>query len=278
MIRYHRCSLATGIEIRTTGAFAHEHSYLEWVQPVDLWQALLYRYPGTFTLNGNQFSFDPFDLVIVPPGSRCSVQCVGDLEIYVYSYFTFCPILSDKDVVSLPVKSALGDEGYFWDMSFRKALNLLQLTRTYVHAVTYALLWSVSEPSHYSSRNVFVEEAEKLIEANLADELKIADLAKQVHLSSSQLNRLFLTVHGMTPMQYIRGRRVQLAHRLLTESTMPIKQVAVQCGLADVHSFNRFVRDRLGASPRDIRRSRPQVDVFRAGEFKRFAPDQDSQP
>ncbi|MBV6457609.1 MAG: HTH-type transcriptional activator RhaS [Fimbriimonadaceae bacterium] len=277
MNRYHRCSLSPGIEFRTSGAFAHEHHHLEWVQPSDLWQALLYRYHGQFTLNGFGFPFVPFDLIIVPPGSRCVVDC-GGLDVYVYDYFTFCPVQSDRDVVSLPVRSSLGDEGYFWDMNFRKGLNQLQLTRTFVHAVVYALLWSVAEPSHHAARNVFVEEAEKIIEGRLADDLKVADLARQVHLSSSQLNRLFLSEHGMTPMQYVRGRRVQLAHRLLTESTMPIKQIAAQCGLSDVHAFNRFVRDRLGASPRDIRRLRPQVDVFRAGEFKRFVPGQDPQP
>jgi len=176
--------------------------------------------------------------------------------------------------VSLPVKTSLGEEGQFWDLNFRKGLHHLQLTRTFVYAVTYALLWSIAEPSHFASRNVFVEAAEKIVEDNLDQDLKVRDLAKSVHLSASQLNRLFLIEHGMTPMQFVRSKRAQLAHRLLTQSTMPIKQVATQCGLADIHSFNRFIRDRLGASPRDVRRNRPQADLFDTGVFKGSSQDQ----
>ncbi|HEY0866106.1 MAG TPA: helix-turn-helix domain-containing protein, partial [Fimbriimonas sp.] len=68
------------------------------------------------------------------------------------------------------------------------------------------------------------------------------------------------------PLQYIRDRKAQLAHQLITGTTHPIKQVAVACGFQDLHSFNRFVRDRLGVSPRAVRGGREEIDIFRVKE------------
>jgi AraC-like DNA-binding protein len=255
------------MEVRTLGAFGHHETRLEWVQPVDLWQGILYRYPGRFSLNGFSFDFVDSDLVVVPPRSRCRVDCEG-ADVYIYSYFTFCPMDSNRDLVALPVRSSLGAEGDFWDLNFRKGLNHLQLTKTPAHAVVFALLWSIAQPSHFSVRNVFVEEAEKFIGANIGNQLSIEKIAKAVHLSASHLNRLFMQEHGRTPMQFVRDQRAHLAHKLLTETTVPIKQIATECGLSDLHVFNRFVRERLGSSPREVRRARPEIDIFRTEYLK----------
>jgi AraC-like DNA-binding protein len=256
-------------EVRTSGSFANEAERLTWVQPRDVWQGLLFRHYGTFSLNGLSFPIEPFDLVVVPPGAYCDVHRVG-MDVYLYDYFSFAPVSSERDQVALPTKTNLGNEGYFWEMNFRKALNRIQTSRTSVQVVVTALLWAVAEPAHHAERNVHIEEAERLIEDRLGSPLRIGAIAKELHLSQSQLARLFLSVHGRTPLQFVRDRRAQLAHRLLTQSTVPIKQVASQCGMPDLHAFNRFVRQRLGASPRDVRANRSKaVDIYRASDYKR---------
>lgn len=271
MRRFYLCSLASLPELRTSGSFANEGQRLTWVQPKDAWQGLLFRHDGTFSMNSYTFRFEPFDLVIVPPGVHCEVNRVG-MDIYLYDYFTFTPVESERDLVALPLKTNLGDEGYFWEMNFRKALNRVQLSRTSVQVVVGALLWAVAEPGHQVERNLHVEKAEQLIEEQLCTALRIGAIAKELHVSQSQLNRLFLAVHGRTPSQFLRDRRSQLAHRLLTETTLPIKAIARDCGIPDLHAFNRFVRLRLGHSPRDIRSNRAAVlDIYRAGDYKRRA-------
>jgi AraC-like DNA-binding protein len=257
------------------GSFGDSNEHLIWIQPGDLWQAILYHHPGTLSLNGFAFDFEAFDLVIVPPGSRCEVFRTGQVD-YVYDYFSFIPVVSDRDVVALPQLSHLGDEGRFWDLAFRRALRRLQLSRTGPAATAYAMLWAVAEPVSSLIRNVYVERAEELIEAKLDQPLRIGDLAAELSISQSQLGRLFIAEHGRTPKQYIRERRAQLAHRLLTQTTLPVKQVAASCGVGDVHTFNRFVRDWLGASPRAVRAARGNLDIYRVAMYKEKLPSLDS--
>jgi len=267
MERLFRASLAELPEVRTSGSFAHEQKRLEWVQPPDLWQGLLYRHEGTFYHNGYALRVGPFDLVIVPPGSRCAVDCRGD-DTFVYDYFGFRPVSVDSDVVGLPLLSRLGSGGSFWDSEFRKSLNKLQFSRTHVRWLVGTLLWSVSQPAARLTRNIYVEHAELLIEQRISEHLRVSAVARELSISQSQLSRLFVLEHGRTPMQYIRDRRAQLANALLTTTTEPIKSVASKCGFPDVHRFNRFVRDRLGASPRAVRKGNVIVDVYRVEEYR----------
>lgn len=263
MTRYHRASLHTMPEIRTCGAFGDEEETLRWIQPSDMWQAQLLHHQGSFTVNGFTFSVKPFDVVVLPPGSRCEVNRFGS-DIYVYDYFGFTPAPSEREIVSLPLCHSLGAEmGHFWDLEFRRALNRLQYSRVSAHVCAWHLLLSVAQPEHAIVRSVYTEQAERLIEERIGQRIVVADLCKELDVSQSQLTRLFMTEHGRSPLQFILDRRAQHAHRLLTKSTLPIKLVAANCGMANVHQFNRFMRERYGESPSAIRRHRGFVDVYR---------------
>lgn len=260
--QYFRVSLAGQPEIRTSGAFADESADISWTQPRDLWQALLLEHSGVFTMNGHTFEVEPFDFVIVPPSSRNEVHRTGEAP-YVYSYFTFCPEEGVRDEMALPLHSRLGEEGRFWNLNFRRGLSRLQTSRTSLHIVARSMLWAVAQEVASHERNVYVAEAERMVIEGLADTLRIDQLAKRVGISQGQLSRLFLAEHGRTPLQYIRDARAEHAHRLLTTTTTPLKQVGTACGYPNPHHFNRFVRERLGASPRAIRNKQVHVDVFR---------------
>lgn len=268
MVRHNRASLATVPELRTCGAFGDDAASAKWVQPSDLWQALLFHHLGSFTLNGHTFDLKPMDLVIVPPLSRCEVERWGQKE-FVYNFAGFKPNPSDRDIVALPVKTNLEKSGDHWDREFRSALNQLQFSRTRAAVVVWNLLWSVALPEHMSTRSVYTEQAEKFIEDNLNRKLQLSDLCLELHISPSQLTKHFMNDIGRTPHQFILDRRAQLAHRLLTSTTIQIKQVATQCGMPNFQQFNRFIKGRYGESPRGLRMLRGSVDHFRVEDLER---------
>ncbi|MBS1721706.1 MAG: helix-turn-helix transcriptional regulator [Armatimonadetes bacterium] len=268
MVRSHRASLGAMPEVRTCGAFGDEAPNLAWNQPSDLWQALLLHHHGSFTFNGHTMTIEPFDLLIVPPGSRCEIERTGR-DTFVYDFIGFMPQASDRDIVSLPLKTSLGEAGNFWDLEFRRTLNRLQFSRTSAHVIAWSLLWAVAQPEHVVSRSVYVEQAEKLINEQIDRRLLVSDVCHELQISQSQLTRLFMAEHGRTPLQFIKDCRARQAHKLLTRSTTPIKQVAAACGIPNIHAFNRFVRERYGESPRALRKSRGIVDVFRVDNIKK---------
>lgn len=61
---------------------------------------------------------------------------------------------------------------------------------------------------------------------------------------------------GMTPMQYLTGWRMQVGRQLLTESDLPILDVAERSGYRSEAAFGRVFRRHFAASPARYRRSR----------------------
>lgn len=79
------------------------------------------------------------------------------------------------------------------------------------------------------------------------------ELAKAVHLSVSQLDRLFSKEYGMTPKQYLDQRRMQAATAQLETSSIPIKQLSYELGFNSLSYFSRWFRTKTGVSPREYR-------------------------
>jgi AraC family transcriptional regulator of adaptative response / DNA-3-methyladenine glycosylase II len=83
----------------------------------------------------------------------------------------------------------------------------------------------------------------------------IESLASQVGLSARQLRRLFLANTGATPATVHATRRLLLAKQLLTETSLPVTQVALAAGFKSLRRFNAAFRQACGIAPSTIRRS-----------------------
>src|SRR5262249_49877789 len=65
-------------------------------------------------------------------------------------------------------------------------------------------------------------------------EASVEQLAAAIGISSRHLRRIFVAEHGVTPLQYLQTRRLLLAKQLLTDSTMPVSEVAHAAGFASL--------------------------------------------
>jgi transcriptional regulator GlxA family with amidase domain len=59
---------------------------------------------------------------------------------------------------------------------------------------------------------------------------------------------------GKTAIGYIQERRMQMAQYLLKHSTLPIKSIAAEVGMPDLHQFNKTFRRILKEAPTGMRR------------------------
>lgn len=78
-------------------------------------------------------------------------------------------------------------------------------------------------------------------------------LAADVGLSVSQLNRLFVSHFNTTPRRYSDHRRITLAKRMLRTSGMSIKQLAYNMGFKQPSHFSSWFRQHTSLSPRQYR-------------------------
>jgi AraC family transcriptional regulator len=78
-------------------------------------------------------------------------------------------------------------------------------------------------------------------------------LADAVQLSPHHFSRVFRRVTGIAPHQYLLSQRINLAHRFLIETSLPIAEVAQKVGFYDQSHFNYHFKRLIGVTPRKVR-------------------------
>lgn len=104
-----------------------------------------------------------------------------------------------------------------------------------------------------------VERALKLIEAGALDEAGVGDLAERLGIGERHLARLFQRHVGASPVQTARTVRLQRAKRLLTDTDLPIVEVASRSGFRSLRRFNAAFAELYRRPPSDIRRTAQRI-------------------
>jgi AraC family transcriptional regulator of adaptative response / DNA-3-methyladenine glycosylase II len=81
----------------------------------------------------------------------------------------------------------------------------------------------------------------------------LAQIAERLGVSDRHLRRIFLAEHGVTPLQYLQTRRLLLAKQLLTDTSLPIAQVALASGFNSLRRFNAAFVESYRMSPSRLR-------------------------
>ncbi len=105
----------------------------------------------------------------------------------------------------------------------------------------------------------------KLIDQGFLDEHPLAALAERVNVGERQLRRLFVERVGAPPIAVNGTRRLLFAKQLLTETALPITEVALASGFGSVRRFNASFLAAYRMAPRDLRR-RPLAGMQPDGE------------
>lgn len=100
-------------------------------------------------------------------------------------------------------------------------------------------------------------EAADRIAAGALNGRRVTRLAAQLGVSDRQLRRALGRALGTAPCELAQAQRLAHATRLLTETAMPVIQVAFTSGFQSLRRFNAAFRERYGMSPSAIRRGRP---------------------
>src|SRR5690348_13575554 len=80
-------------------------------------------------------------------------------------------------------------------------------------------------------------------------------IADQFELSSRQIRRIIKKELGVAPIQLLLTRRLLLAKQLLTETRLPITEIAFASGFSSLRRFNDAFSTRYGMPPSRLRKS-----------------------
>ena len=87
----------------------------------------------------------------------------------------------------------------------------------------------------------------------------IEHLAARVGVTSRHLRRIFDAEFGVSPIEYAQTQRLLLAKRLLTDTALPVTEVASASGFASVRRFNALFKARYRMAPGRLREARGAV-------------------
>jgi AraC family transcriptional regulator, regulatory protein of adaptative response / DNA-3-methyladenine glycosylase II len=91
------------------------------------------------------------------------------------------------------------------------------------------------------------------IEAGRLQEESVSDLASRLGVSDRHLRRVLLENLGVTPVQLAQTHKLLLAKQLLTDTTLPIIDVAFASGFSSLRRFNALFRERYSFPPTRLR-------------------------
>jgi transcriptional regulator GlxA family with amidase domain len=91
------------------------------------------------------------------------------------------------------------------------------------------------------------------ISQHLTHDLSLAALAEQAGMSERSLLRHYRQETGHTPARAIELIRVEAARQLLSDTAMPIKRVATQCGFGSEETLRRSFARVLAVTPQTYR-------------------------
>jgi AraC family transcriptional regulator, regulatory protein of adaptative response / DNA-3-methyladenine glycosylase II len=98
------------------------------------------------------------------------------------------------------------------------------------------------------------QSAAGLIENGALDEDGVEGLAARVGVTGRHLRRIFGDEFGVSPIEYGQTQRLLLAKRLLTDTALPVTEVALASGFASIRRFNALFRERYRMAPGQLRR------------------------
>ncbi|WP_144186202.1 helix-turn-helix domain-containing protein [Elioraea rosea] len=87
------------------------------------------------------------------------------------------------------------------------------------------------------------------IEAHLADDIGLADIAEAAGLSPYHFARAFRAATGLPPYRYVTQKRIARAQRLIAQTELSLAQVAFESGFGSQAQFTTAFTRLVGTSP-----------------------------
>ena len=103
-----------------------------------------------------------------------------------------------------------------------------------------------------------VNRALRLISEGVMDEHDLPELADRLHVGTRQLRRLFGQHVGASPITVAQNRRVLFAKKLITETALPMTEIAFSAGFSSIRRFNDVMQKVYGRSPTALRKEGTQ--------------------
>ncbi len=216
----------------------------------DCW-AIVYKYEGetVYTVGDRQYISDRDSIILLPSGSDYRWVCTAAGHCAIIDFK--CELEIDG-ILQYPV----GDGDEFLKIFRRMEARMLsgdRLAKMSCIRDAYSILlklWEQGKNEYTSS-----EKSAKLLPAvehifdNYMTDLCNDDLAALTGYSTVYFRKLFTSVYGVSPIEYVKRLRIKKAKEMLGTDHGSITDIALSIGYQSIFDFSRDFRKHTGTTP-----------------------------
>lgn len=109
-------------------------------------------------------------------------------------------------------------------------------------------------PGYTSENERFLNTLHRFMDEHISDsEMNMDDLANEVNMSRSTLNRKMHELFNLSAKDFVQAARIKHACQLLRTTDMPTKEIAYACGFSDPNYFSKSFKTNTGQTPKEYR-------------------------
>lgn len=102
--------------------------------------------------------------------------------------------------------------------------------------------------------NEFVKSVQQYLDDHYLEDINLDEYYNSLPFSKYYISRLFKTCMGITPINYIISKRMDLARELLNNTDKKIQDIANEVGYKDIYYFTKTFKKEIGVSPTKYRK------------------------
>lgn len=122
-----------------------------------------------------------------------------------------------------------------------------------VSEAVHALIFALGGAHRAKKTEEDGERIRRALDSAVYTKLSLDELSRQLHISKSNIIRIFKKSFGTTPYEYLLGEKIEAAKLLLTSTRLSVGEIAERLCIFDAHYFSTLFCARVGVRPRDYR-------------------------
>lgn len=98
-----------------------------------------------------------------------------------------------------------------------------------------------------------IKQAKEYIDEHYQQELSLQQVSKEVAVSPQYFSKLFKEEIGVSFVEYLRNKRIEVAKEMLKAKTYSVKEICYEIGYNDPNYFSRLFKKLVGVSPTEYK-------------------------
>ena len=227
-----------------------------------------------YLVEGRKYHMYPGCIMIMRPAEihKLAIKGKGTYERYVLEFRvdTLKQLGFSEDMLAAFTKRELGEKNQYLPNEFpgfdtigffkqlEEECGRLDGRQTMMSNISFLLcalnLAFLKKSTDTNTDTTVGKELISYVNENLTRDISLSSVSEYVHMSPSQVNRIFKRLTGTSVYDYILSKRLVMVREMI-EAGEGAVAASQMCGFGDYSSFYRLYKKRTGQAPGDVKKN-----------------------